>query len=121
MNPQRIQLQRTKGWRKPESAVVVSRPSVWGNPFPVGSTVRIAASGPQRTQQLLEGITPEVAVYLYRLWVTHANIADRPVNPGRLLWADLRGKDLACWCPLDQPCHADVLLELANASIEGEP
>ena len=28
--------------------------------------------------------------------------------------AALRGKDLACWCPLDQPCHADVLLELAN-------
>ena len=28
--------------------------------------------------------------------------------------ADLRGHDLACWCPLDQPCHADVLLELAN-------
>jgi hypothetical protein len=26
----------------------------------------------------------------------------------------LRGRDLACWCPLDQPCHADVLLELAN-------
>jgi hypothetical protein len=28
--------------------------------------------------------------------------------------ADLRGKNLACWCPLDQPCHADVLLEIAN-------
>jgi hypothetical protein len=27
----------------------------------------------------------------------------------------LRGKDLACWCPLDQPCHADVLLEIANS------
>ena len=27
---------------------------------------------------------------------------------------DLAGKDLACWCPLDRPCHADVLLELAN-------
>ena len=26
----------------------------------------------------------------------------------------LRGRDLMCWCPLDQPCHADVLLELAN-------
>jgi hypothetical protein len=26
----------------------------------------------------------------------------------------LRGKNLACWCPLDQPCHADVLLDLAN-------
>jgi hypothetical protein len=31
------------------------------------------------------------------------------------LRAELRGKSLACWCPLDQPCHADVLLELANA------
>ena len=30
------------------------------------------------------------------------------------LFADIRGHDLACWCPLDQPCHADVLLELAN-------
>jgi hypothetical protein len=28
---------------------------------------------------------------------------------------ELAGKDLACWCPLNQPCHADVLLELANA------
>ncbi len=28
---------------------------------------------------------------------------------------DLRGKNLCCWCPLDAPCHADVLLEVANA------
>ena len=28
---------------------------------------------------------------------------------------ELRGMNLACWCPLDKPCHADVLLELANA------
>lgn len=27
---------------------------------------------------------------------------------------ELAGKDLACWCPLDQPCHADVLLEISN-------
>jgi Domain of unknown function (DUF4326) len=26
----------------------------------------------------------------------------------------LSGRDLACWCKLDQPCHADILLELAN-------
>ena len=31
--PKRIQLSRTKGWRKPEGAVVVSRPTKWGNPF----------------------------------------------------------------------------------------
>ena len=34
--------------------------------------------------------------------------------------APLRGKNLACWCPLDQPCHADVLLELANPQISPE-
>ena len=28
---------------------------------------------------------------------------------------ELSGRDLACWCPVDQPCHADVLLELANS------
>lgn len=31
-------------------------------------------------------------------------------------FTELCGRDLACWCPSDQPCHADVLLELANAS-----
>lgn len=28
--------------------------------------------------------------------------------------APLRGKNLACWCRLDEPCHADILLRLAN-------
>ena len=32
--------------------------------------------------------------------------------------AELAGHDLMCWCPLDQPCHADVLLEIANG---GDP
>jgi hypothetical protein len=27
---------------------------------------------------------------------------------------ELGGRDLVCWCPIDQPCHADVLLEIAN-------
>jgi hypothetical protein len=36
--------------------------------------------------------------------------AGAPPNP-----TELRGKNLACWCKPDQPCHADVLLELANA------
>jgi hypothetical protein len=35
-------------------------------------------------------------------------------------WLDvLRGHDLACWCPLDKPCHADVLLRLANTGSSG--
>ena len=105
MNPQRVQLKRTKGWRKPENTVVVARPSKWGNPY--------------RTPPL----TPERAVAVFRRNVTAC--LERPWAEPHALdiriitesLGELRGKDLACWCPLDQPCHADVLLELANDPI----
>jgi hypothetical protein len=83
-----VQLRRTKGWRKPDGAVVVARPSRWGNPYRVG---------PDRTAA--------EAVALYR-----AHVADR-VDEIR---AELAGRDLCCWCPPSRPCHADVLLELAD-------
>jgi hypothetical protein len=54
-------------------------------------------------------MTPADAVELYR----RALVAVLKRYPDAL--AELRGHDLACWCPLDRPCHADVLLELANA------
>ena len=90
--PRRIQLRRTKGWRKPAGAVVVARPSRWGNPFAIG------APDPDTGQPM----TRADAVARYRASVAGRNLTE------------LRGKDLACWCPLDQPCHADVLLDLAN-------
>jgi hypothetical protein len=116
--PVRIQRKRTKGWRMPEGAIYVGRPSKWGNLF-------IAPD-------------PAVAVGAYRRWLTtrdtfwvagqddglalagsglagSGRVGFRRLNLPYLL-PDLRGKDLACWCPLDQPCHADVLLELANGS-----
>lgn len=103
--PQRIQLRRTKGWRKPEGAVVVARPTKWGNPYRV--TAGNHCTYPANRADV---------VRLFRQAVE----ADR--DYGRNICgfhyadlAELRGKDLACWCPLDQPCHADVLLELANA------
>lgn len=108
--PSRIQLRRTKGWRKPEGSIVVSRPSEWGNPFAVGEY----------------GVeTRADAVALFREYVTTGSaIASdqsgsiQPWDPlGRLpemVRIKLAGHDLVCWCPLDQPCHADVLLELAN-------
>jgi Domain of unknown function (DUF4326) len=87
---QRIRLQRTRGWRKPPEAVVVARPSRWGNPF------------------LLTGNNREEALRSYRLHVQQRLQCDST-------WLDpLRGRDLVCWCELDKPCHADVLLELAN-------
>lgn len=92
--PQRIQRRRTKGWRMPERAVYVGRPTKWGNPYPAD----------------LFGGSREKVVSQFWKYLHHENGAEL-MNAIR---AELRGKDLACWCPLDRPCHADVLLELAN-------
>jgi Domain of unknown function (DUF4326) len=86
--PQRIHLRRTKGWRKPDGAIVVARPTKWGNPYPVAEYGR------------------DEAIRRYREWLSESG------NERKL--AELAGRDLACWCPLDLPCHADVLLDLAN-------
>lgn len=92
--PERVRLRRTKGWRMPENTVKVDRTTVWGNPFPISYGGRTGA------------------VKAFRRYCNpHSPLA---AMARRLL----RGKDLACWCPLDQPCHADVLLELANAPDE---
>jgi Domain of unknown function (DUF4326) len=98
--PARIQLRRTKGWRKPEGAVVVARPSKWGNPWPVDP----AGGIPDRA----------AAVARFRDFVT--GDYDPAEYPSRNeIRAELAGRDLACWCPVGGPCHGDVLLEIANA------
>jgi hypothetical protein len=91
--PKRIQLRRTRGWRKPAGAVVVSRPSTWGNPFRVGVDGDAAQCVAAYRRALLAG----------ELGVTVADVR-----------RELGGRDLACWCPPRAPCHGDVLLELAN-------
>jgi len=83
---------------------VVSRPSRWGNPYRVGQAVHRGPAFGGRDEIVRDAAH---AVQLFRQWLfTQARSAD--------LVPMLRGKSLACWCPLDQPCHADVLLELAN-------
>ena len=97
--PVRIQRRRSKGWRMPEGAVYVGRPSMWGN-------WAIAPS--------------EYAVDWFRKWLAGGIVTGPYMQRRRArILAELhtlRGRDLACWCPLDRPCHADVLLELANKS-----
>lgn len=94
--PTRVQLQRSEGWRKPPTAVSVARPHRYGNPHRVSDTLDAVA-----------------AVELYR----------SDLQSGRLPYdvdqvrEDLAGRDLMCWCPPGQACHADVLLEVANSEI----
>lgn len=119
--PVRIQRQRTKGWKMPPNTVYVGRPTIWGNPFVADD--------------------PTLAVEAYRRLAQHGT-KTFDIRSGGLQFADdrhpnsthwayagfverniksLRGKNLACWCRLDQPCHADVLLELANQPLDQQP
>jgi N6-adenosine-specific RNA methylase IME4 len=100
--PQRFQLRRTKGWRKPEGGRSVARPTRWGNPF---------SADPGRRRDSEHMHVAEL-VAKYRAWVLDANRSGGPTIAE--IRRELRGRDLGCWCPLDMPCHADVLLEVAN-------
>ncbi|QYB01454.1 DUF4326 domain-containing protein [Rhodococcus sp. USK10] len=103
---QRVQRKRTKGWRMPEGAVFVGRPTKWGNPFRVGSMTYL--TGKKAGQKIdAEGV---VAMYRHQL-TRECNEEAR-----ELIRAELAGRDLACWCSLSDPCHADVLLEIANGA-----
>jgi hypothetical protein len=89
--PKRIQRKRTKDWKMPPNTVYVGRPTRWGNPYRVHEGNRQQAVG----------------LFLQSIMTMPMSLAE--------VKAELRGKDLACWCRLDQPCHADVLLEIANS------
>jgi len=105
--PKRIQLRRTKGWRKPEGAVVVARPTRWGNPFRIEGDDRTWAKSAFHMALIVrEQCGGEALPEFARA------MADYPTDDE--ITAELRGRDLACWCPLDQACHADVLLDRAN-------
>ena len=91
--PVRVRLERKKGWRKPAGAVVVARPSRRGNPFRIGTDGDRAQCMALFREAFVSG----------RLSFTTGDVR-----------RELAGCDLACWCPLDGPCHADVLLDAAN-------
>lgn len=112
--PQRIRLSRAKGWHLPENAVNVARPGRWGNLFVVGK----------------HGTRAQCVAMFYSLYLGFVAFSyDDPTVDQQLTMyrrirrhvRDLEGKDLACWCPLDgAPCHADLLLLLANPLIAGK-
>lgn len=85
MKPVRVQRKRTKGWKMPPNTIYVGRGSKFGNPFTFYNSGKIHPA--------------------IRFACEVAPLLDV---------SELHGKHLACWCRLDQPCHADALLELAN-------
>lgn len=103
MKPIRVQLSRKKGWRMPPNTVKVCRPGKWGNPWRVG----------EWSSTLQRNMTADDAVKRYSETLRNTEGGWPMLRRSEL--NDLRGKNLACWCPIGSPCHADVLLEIANA------
>lgn len=106
--PRRIQRKRTKGWRMPPNTVYVGRPTKWGNPFKVGEEYVRRNMQPGGGEWANVVSDAEHAVRLY------SRFTARETRTQIESYQELFGKNLACWCPLDQPCHADILLKLAN-------
>ena len=107
MKPKRIQRKRTKGWRMPPNTVYVGRGSKWGNPFKV---IKKKAGG--YSVKGIKGIWGWKTYAIERSIELYKERIVKHIHPLDL--QNLKGKNLACWCRLDQPCHAEVLLEIAN-------
>lgn len=112
--PERIQLKRSKGWRKPDGALVVARPSRWGNPYLLSDVLHSFPS--LNTRQLHGFVVNQFRFDLRAQYPEYPSIEE--------IRDELAGRDLACWCDLLDvwgnpiPCHADVLLEIANSPVE---
>jgi hypothetical protein len=105
IKPLRIQRSRQRGSRltSPNGlpVVCVTRGGMWGNPFKVGMDLGGGV--------LID--TPSVAVEAFQMWLDANPMGKSVAYAARRV---LRGKNLACWCKPGEPCHADVLLKIAN-------
>ena len=126
--PKRIQMTRQRPWRNEHpDAVIVARPTEWGNPI---SLVDVGGQYPS----LDTDAVARLVVQDFRALANHGSLSFpnwRHAGGGRgpVAWTypsldrirvELGGRDLACWCGLDQACHADVLLEHANTPSDRE-
>jgi hypothetical protein len=114
-----VQLSRKKGWRKPAGAVVVARPSKWGNPVVVGAQHPVhhwemsQGEAVALYRELITVLTPQQVLEKYGAATGPALVQLRAFVLEHA--AELKGKPLCCWCGPKVECHADVLAELANA------
>ena len=97
--PQRVQLKRSAGWKMPANTLKVDRTTRWGNPFTIAEYGSAA-----------------IAVAQHGRWMRGEIAAPGGVEPPSrdVLRTALGVRNLACWCAPNGPCHADLLLALAN-------
>lgn len=112
MTPRRVQLSRRPGARLPEGCKRVDRSTIYGNH---AHRVPVGLVGVERLQAQGEA----ARAFRRDLTTSRCIVPQRGSRPPFVLTierivTDLAGADLACWCGLGEPCHADVLLELAN-------
>ena len=120
----RIQRKRIKGWKMPDNTISVTRPSDYGNPFKIGHHYIKGGGGIPRLglqfiyTEAYDGYqdetyttikTIEESLEWYKWYVSTWSVGEIDK-----IKKELKGKDLACWCPLDKPCHADILIKLVN-------
>ncbi|WP_428661862.1 DUF4326 domain-containing protein [Runella sp.] len=118
----RIKRERKKDWRMPENAVSVTRPGQWGNPMKiVDEWILIQTELNGRYQMLCKGDI-DLMLEIYRFMLALPATIDVELKMDETVWnwrmyyenADfsmLKDKDLACFCGLDKPCHANILIE----------
>jgi hypothetical protein len=109
----RVQRKRTKGWRMPENTVYVGRPTMYGNPWSMSDSdvqYYLNVVTPKGSRSVETAKMQKQIVAQYHAWLLEPPQRDLR----RAMIEDLRDKDLACWCRLDAPCHADVIIEYIN-------
>ena len=112
--PKRIQLSRKRDWRLPPRTVKVDRTTRFGNPYRINERIDLKQAkrwgwklSPQGQKCVC--LSSAEAVARFR----HALLWDGAIHD--FIRNELGGRDLACWCAAGQPCHADVLIEIANS------
>ena len=121
MRPQRIQRKRVRDWQLPAGTVIVDRTTKWGNPIYFAD---VAGQYPSLDEvRVARLVVRDFKVLAEKGSLSFPNWRRSSGRRGPVSWTypsldeirtALAGKDLACWCSLELPCHADVLLELAN-------
>lgn len=112
-HPLRLQRKRTKGFKLPPGTICVTRPGPWGNPFRMQSAIEAGYANTEAEARAL-------CVECFEDWLLKGDLSEWWFGASRDSWlwmrenlSTLASQKVACFCPLNRPCHADVLAKWA--------